>query len=90
MWTGVPPRYPSFTSARMRCADVAELIVMARGKLDSVLLGQVDQPSRFLGVDGKRLLDVNVAAALQAERGNRKMAFRRRRDVNDVRPEPGR
>ena len=63
---------------------MAELIVVSRCDLYPLLVGEVDQCLRFLRIERKRLLDVNVGSRLDAELCKFKVALRRRRDVNHV------
>src|ERR1700733_12360622 len=57
---------------------------MPSGKLQAFLFGQSNQLARFGLVKDERLFDVNVATALEAKLGKGKVAFGRRRNVDDI------
>ena len=67
---------------------VAELVVMSRGDLEALVVGQCDQTSGVVLVERERLLHINMAARFQAAPGDLEMALRRRGDVNYIRPAP--
>src|ERR1700733_1347789 len=66
--------------------SVAELEVMACGKLEPFFLGQVHKLLSLPCVNGKWLLDIHVAAVLKANPSNIKVTLRRRRNMDDVGP----
>jgi hypothetical protein len=63
---------------------VAELIVMPGGDFESFLIGEFDQFPRFMLVDREWLFYIDVAAPVQAEFRDAKVAFRRRGNVHNV------
>ena len=64
--------------------DVAELIVMSRGDFESFLIGEFNQFPGFVLVDREWLFHIDVAAPVQAEFRDTKVAFRRRGNVDHV------
>ena len=60
--------------------------VVPRRDLEPACLGAADQPHGLVGIDGERLLDVDMAPGFQTLCRERKVAPRRCRDVNDIRP----
>src|SRR6266571_1688490 len=66
--------------------DVAELIVMSCGQLESLLIGECNKYLGFFCVEREWFLHIDVASPFQAKPRNIEMAFRRRRDVNNVWP----
>src|SRR5438874_13192050 len=65
---------------------VPELVVMAGGCLEAALFREGNQSLRLLPGHGEWLLYIDVASPLQAELGKLKMASRRRRNVDNIRP----
>src|SRR5213593_506474 len=63
---------------------VAELIVMPCCQLEFLLIGECNKYLGLLLVECEWLLHIDVTSTFQAKPRNFKMAFRRRRDVNDV------
>src|SRR6266571_2546895 len=65
---------------------MAELIVMSCRQLEFLLIGECNKSFGLFCVECDWLLHVDVASAFQAKSGNIEVAFRRRRDVNNVWP----
>ena len=63
---------------------MAKLIIMTGGYLKPSPLGDIDQFLRFLGIEGERLFNVDVAPSPQAFARDLEMALRRSCDVNYV------
>src|SRR5206468_6220538 len=64
--------------------DVAELVVVSHRELEAPLIREGNEDSGLLRVERERLLHIDVASPLETGPGDIEMAFRRRRDVNDV------
>src|SRR5271157_2314811 len=62
-----------------------ELIVVPGGYLEPFFRGECNQRAGIVLAECEWLLHINVAPRFQAMPGDIEMAFRRRRDVNDIR-----
>src|SRR5437016_10574886 len=65
---------------------MAELVVMSGRELQLGLVGECYENVGLLGVDGERLLHVDVGSPLEASLREREVAFRWRRNVDNVWP----
>src|SRR5687767_3633896 len=63
---GRAPQIAAFDEAPHATRGMAELIVVPRRELQAALERQRDEPLRLLFTDGNRLLDVHMAAVLEA------------------------
>src|SRR5205809_4828916 len=81
-----PPEIPALDKRSHAPRHMAELVIMSHCQLQPSFVGESHEALRLRFINGEGLLHIHMATTFQTECGNLKMALRRRRHVNNVRP----
>src|SRR2546422_4104285 len=79
-----PAQVAAFDESPHTSGHMAELMVMSCRQLEPLFIGQCNKSLGLLLMECEWLLHIDVASAFQANPRNIEMAFRRRRDVDNV------
>src|SRR5437879_12175682 len=83
---GRPAEIPALDKRSHASRHMAELVIMSHCQLQPSFGCEFHEALGLRFIDGEGLLHIHMATTFQTESGNREMALRRGRHVNNVRP----